>query len=181
MTKQSVSAAGDSPTNEELVQRLQEGDTSAAEELLRQNSGYLTVLAKQYDKTVRGPSLEEDLKQEGALALLKAAEQFDPSMGNRFLTYATPAIQAAMRELMKSGMAVGRAGVGTQTTTLLLAYMGSWLSVMMVYMAQGTPVLNILTSKMIASEIVQTLTGCTGLVLVTPLTALAGGFLHSRR
>ena len=66
--------------------------------MLRQNSGYLTVLAKQYDKAVRGPSLEEDLKQEGALALLKAAEQFDPSMGNRFLTYATPAIQAAMRD-----------------------------------------------------------------------------------
>ena len=47
---------------------------------------------------VRGPSLEEDLKQEGALALLKAAEQFDLILGNRFLTYATPAIQAAMRD-----------------------------------------------------------------------------------
>ena len=97
MTTQKNAAVGDRSTNEELVQRLQEGDASAAEELLRQNSGYLTVLAKQYDKTVRGPSLEEDLKQEGAMAILKAAEQFDPSMGNRFLTYATPAIQAALR------------------------------------------------------------------------------------
>ena len=66
--------------------------------MLRQNSGYLTALAKQYDKVVRGPSLEEDLKQEGAMELLKAAEQFKPSMGNRFLTYATPAIKAAMRD-----------------------------------------------------------------------------------
>lgn len=82
------------------------------------------------------------------------------------------------RELIKSGMAVGRAGVGTQTTTLLLAYMGSWLTVMMVYMAQSTPVLNILTSKMIASEIVQTLTGCTGLLLVTPLTSLIAAHLY---
>ena len=98
MKTQKNVAVGDRPTNEELVQRLQEGDASAAEELLRQNSGYLTVLAKQYDRTVRGPSLEEDLKQEGALALLKAAEQFEPTMGNRFLTYATPAIQAAMRD-----------------------------------------------------------------------------------
>ena len=81
------------------------------------------------------------------------------------------------KELIKSGMAVGRAGVGTQTTTLLLAYMGSWLTVMMVYMAQSTPVLNILTSKMIASEIVQTLTGCTGLLLVTPLTSLIAAHL----
>ena len=98
MTTQKNAAVGDRPTNEELVQRLQGGDPSAAEELLRQNSGYLTVLAKQYDRTVRGPSLEEDLKQEGAMALLKAAEQFDPTLGNRFLTYATPVIQAAMRD-----------------------------------------------------------------------------------
>lgn len=98
MTTQKNAAVGDRPTNEELVQRLQGGDPSAAEELLRQNSGYLTVLAKQYDRTVRGPSLEEDLKQEGAMALLKAAEQFDPTLGNLFLTYATPVIQAAMRD-----------------------------------------------------------------------------------
>ena len=49
---------------------------------------------------------------------------------------------------------------------------------MMVYMAQSTPVLNILTSKMIASEIVQTLTGCTGLLLVTPLTSLIAAHLY---
>ena len=98
MKTQKHVAVGDRPTNEELVQRLQEGDASAAEELLRQNSGYLTALAKQYDRMVCGPSLGEDLKQEGALALLKAAEQFEPTMGNRFLTYATPAIQAAMRD-----------------------------------------------------------------------------------
>ena len=98
MKTQKNVAVGDRPTNEELVQRLQEGDASAAEELIHQNSGYLATLSRQYDRMVCGPSLEEDLKQEGAMALLKAAEQFNPSMGNRFLTYATPAIQAAMRD-----------------------------------------------------------------------------------
>lgn len=89
--------------------------------------------------------------------------------------------EISRKELIRSGMAVGRAGVGTQTTTLLLAYMGAWLSVMMVYMAQSTPILNILTSKMIASEIVQTLTGCTGLLLVTPLTSLFASLLYTRK
>ena len=98
MTTQKNDAARGHPTNEELVHRLQVGDASAAEELIRQNSGYLTTLAKQYDRTVCGLSLGEDLKQEGAMALLEAAEQFNPSMGNRFLTYATPAIRAAMRD-----------------------------------------------------------------------------------
>ena len=36
-------------------------------------------------------------------------------------------------ELIRSGLNIGKSVVGTQTTTLLLAYMGSYLSVMMVY------------------------------------------------
>ena len=83
------------------------------------------------------------------------------------------------RSLFRSGMEVGRAGVGTQITTLLLAYMGSYLTLMMVYMAQATPVANIFTSKSIAAEIAQTLAGSFGIVLVTPLTAIIGIVLFS--
>lgn len=82
-------------------------------------------------------------------------------------------------ELVKSGMAIGRSVVGSQTTTLLLAYMGSYISVMMVYAAQGTPLANILTSKAIAAEILHTFVGCIGLVLVSPLTASISGFLFT--
>ena len=96
MTKQSVSAAGDSPTNEESVRRLQDGDGSAPELLIRRNSGCLTALAIRYGGNSSGSSLTEDLKQEGAIALLEAAKRFDSAFGNRFLTYATPAIQTAM-------------------------------------------------------------------------------------
>lgn len=76
------------------------------------------------------------------------------------------------KALFASAMEVGRAGVGTQITTLLLAYMGSYLTLMMVYMAQATPIPNIFTSKSIAAEILQTLVGAMGIVMVTPLTAL---------
>ena len=38
----------------------------------------------------------EDLKQEAALALLDAAGRFDPAYGTKLLTYATPAIEAAL-------------------------------------------------------------------------------------
>ena len=84
-------------------------------------------------------------------------------------------------DLFRSAMEVGKAGVGTQITTLLLAYMGSYLTLMMVYMAQATPVLNIFTSKSIAAEIAQTLAGAFGIVLVTPLTALIGMALFTAR
>ncbi|MGL4363365.1 MAG: YibE/F family protein [Cellulosilyticaceae bacterium] len=76
------------------------------------------------------------------------------------------------KQLLHSGLNIGRSVVGSQATTLLLAYMGSFIAVMMVYMAQGTPLMSILNSKSIASEVLHTFVGCIGLVLVSPLTAL---------
>ena len=86
------------PSNEELAQRIQEGDSEAASLLLSQNEGYLTMLAASYCEQFSQDFLVDDLKQEGALALLDAAQRFEPSMGTRLLTYATPAIETAMRD-----------------------------------------------------------------------------------
>ena len=94
MTKNMYTVAGDGPCNEELVLRIQAGDKNAAERLLSQNEGYLTKLARAYT-----PWCEtEDLKQEAALALLDAARRFDPAYGTKLLTYATPAIEAALSD-----------------------------------------------------------------------------------
>ncbi len=81
------------------------------------------------------------------------------------------------RELIKSGLNVGRSVIGTMTTTLLLAYSGGYLSLLMVFVAQGTPVMNILNLKYVSAELVHTLIGSIGLVTVAPLTALAAGVL----
>lgn len=75
-------------------------------------------------------------------------------------------------ELINSGLNIGKTVVGSQATTLLLAYMGSYLTVIMVYMAQGTPILNILTSKAIASEILNTFVGVIALITVPPIASI---------
>ena len=94
MTKNMYTVAGDGPCNEELTLRIQAGDKNAAEQLVAQNEGYLTDLVRAYT-----PRCEtEDLKQEAALALLDAARRFDPAYGTRLLTYATPAIEAALSD-----------------------------------------------------------------------------------
>ncbi len=85
-------------SNEELAQRIQDGDPAAAALLLSQNEGYLTILARSCCEQFSQHSLMDDLKQEGALALLDAARRFDPSMGTRLLTYATPTIETAMKD-----------------------------------------------------------------------------------
>lgn len=84
------------------------------------------------------------------------------------------------QRLIKSGLTIGKSIVGSQTTTLLLAYMGSYITILMVYMAQGTPLLSILNSQKVASEILHTFVGCLGLVLVSPLTAIICGIVYCR-
>lgn len=80
-------------------------------------------------------------------------------------------------EAAKSGMNVGRAAMGTMTTTLLLAYSGGYVALLMVFMAQGTPLYNIFNYKYVSAEILHTLVGSFGLVTTAPLTALAAGML----
>lgn len=83
-------------------------------------------------------------------------------------------------EAAMSGIRVGRAAMGTMTTTLLLAYSGGYIALLMVFMAQGTPLVNILNYKYVTSEIIHTLVGSFGLVLAAPLTAFASGFFLAK-
>lgn len=80
-------------------------------------------------------------------------------------------------EAVKSGINVGRSIMGTMMTTLLLAYSGGYIGLLMVFMAQGTPIINILNLKYVSSEILHTLIGSFGLVTVAPFTAIASGVL----
>lgn len=81
---------------------------------------------------------------------------------------------------VKSGFFIGRAAMGTMTTTLLLAYTGGYVTLLMIFMAQGTPLINILNYKYVASEIVHTIVGTFGLVTTAPFSALCAGLLLSR-
>ena len=79
------------------------------------------------------------------------------------------------KEAARSGMNVGRAAMGTMTTPLLFAYSGGYIALLMVFMAQGTPLDNILNYKYVAAELIHTVIGSFGLVTVAPFTALCAG------
>jgi uncharacterized membrane protein len=82
-----------------------------------------------------------------------------------------------MREVIISGFNVGKVVIGTMTTTLLLAYSGGYATMMMVFIAQGTPILNVLNIQYVSLEILHTLVGSLGPVLVAPFTAIIGGLI----
>lgn len=85
------------------------------------------------------------------------------------------------KEAARSGINVARAAMGTMTTTLLLAYSGGYIALLMVFMAQGTPIDHILNYKYVAAEVLDTLVGSIGLVTVAPFTAVTAGILLTRK
>jgi len=85
------------------------------------------------------------------------------------------------KALIRSGFNVAYPVIGTMTTTLLFAYSGSFMFVFMVFMAKGTPLNIIVNTNYVAAEILRTLVGSFGLVLVAPITAIVGGFIYVRK
>jgi uncharacterized membrane protein len=67
------------------------------------------------------------------------------------------------------------------STTLLLAYSAEYTAMIMTFIAQGIPPENVINMVWVSSEVVHTLVGCFGLVLVAPLTVFAGGIILGRR
>ncbi len=76
------------------------------------------------------------------------------------------------RALALSGIRIGRATVGTMTTTLLLAYSGGYLTLLMVFAASGTQPAVFVNSPLVMAEVAKTLVGSFALVLVAPFTAI---------
>jgi uncharacterized membrane protein len=81
-------------------------------------------------------------------------------------------------DLLKAGMNVGNDTMGMMSNTLILAYMGSSLPLMLLLAAQqNVPWIKIMNMDMIATEITRAMTGSIGLICAIPLTAAAGAFL----
>lgn len=81
--------------------------------------------------------------------------------------------------LMKYGFSIGRDFMGTMTNTLILAYMGSSLIVVLIYAASNYPLLSILNKEEIVFEFLQSLIGCLGILFTIPLTTVIASALLS--
>lgn len=82
------------------------------------------------------------------------------------------------KELFKSGMNIGRDVIGTMTNTLILAYVGSSLTLILLFMASDFSLIDILNKEMIAEQIIPALAGSMGVVFTVPITALIYSVLN---
>lgn len=85
-------------------------------------------------------------------------------------------------ELFRSGMAVGRDVMATDANTLILAYAGSSLPLVLLIASQpDLSLLRIFNLDLLVTEFVRALAGSIGLILSIPLTAAAGAVVLTRR
>ena len=82
------------------------------------------------------------------------------------------------QELLKSGMNIGRDVIGTMTNTLILAYVGGSLTLILLFMASNMNIYEILNKETIAEQIISAIAGSMGVVYTVPITSLVYSLLN---
>lgn len=80
-----------------LIQRAQQGDEKAKEQIIQENNGLIWSIVKRFS----GRGEQEDLYQLGAIGLLKCVEKFDFTYDVKFSTYAVPMITGEIRRFLR--------------------------------------------------------------------------------
>jgi len=84
------------------------------------------------------------------------------------------------KELLKSGMNIGKDIMGTMSNTLILAFAGSSLNMIIFIIAYGMPYRQIINLDFIVSETIQGLSGSIGIILTVPITALISSYFAKK-
>lgn len=84
-------------------------------------------------------------------------------------------------QVFRRAMAVGRDHIASTVNTLFLAYAGASLSLLVLFSTGGSQLGDIVTSEVVATEVVKTLVGSLGLVSAVPLTTALAAVLVTRR
>jgi len=83
-------------------------------------------------------------------------------------------------ELMKSGINIGIDIMGASLNTLILAYVGGSIHLLMLFNTYDYSMMMILNDEMIASQLLQALAGSMGLLLTVPISSLVAAVLMSK-
>ena len=86
--------------------------------------------------------------------------------------------EMTFKKLFISGMRIGRDIMGTMANTLVLAYIGSSLSSIMLLITYSNSMMHLLNREVIIVELLQALIGSLAILLTIPLTVIICGFLY---
>jgi uncharacterized membrane protein len=94
------------------------------------------------------------------------------------LHHANPAY--GFRRLFSAGLRIGRDHIASTVNTLVLAYAGASLPLLVLFTLANRNLGDVLTGELVAQEIVRTLVGSIGLVAAVPLTTGLAAFVAER-
>lgn len=83
-------------------------------------------------------------------------------------------------ELFKSGMNIGKDIMGTMSNTLILAFAGSSINMILFIVAYGMPYRQIVNLDFLVAEIIQAMAGSIGIILTVPITAIIASKLAKK-
>ena len=86
----------------------------------------------------------------------------------------------SIKELFKSGMNVGKDIMGTMTSTLVLAYTGMALPLLLLISHEQNPA-KFLNLELVMAEVTAAISGSIGLIISIPVTAIIMSYLASRK
>lgn len=101
------------------------------------------------------------------------------SIGSAMDELCTQKPDISRRELLRAGMRVGRDMMGTDSNTLILAFAGTSVSMLVLDYAYDLPWLQMINSNNIGIAVMQGLSGSFGIVLSVPATVLLAAFVYT--
>jgi uncharacterized membrane protein len=110
----------------------------------------------------------------GALGVL---DDVTVSQASTVLALRSAEPEMPLRELYGSAMRVGRDHVSATVNTLVLAYVGASLPVLLIFSSSELGISEAINLELVAKEIVATLVGSIGLIAAVPLTTLLAATL----
>jgi uncharacterized membrane protein len=89
--------------------------------------------------------------------------------------------EANWNNLFRSGVAVGQDIIGTMANTLILAYTGSSLPLLLLFFSNQISFSKVINLELVATEILRAMAGSIGLAACIPITAAIAAFLYNKK
>lgn len=143
------------------------GKLSHLSGLTMQDADSLIYIAEKYQFNIKGLMFVSIL-----IASLGAIMDVGMSIASSIYEMDKLSPNLTFKDLFNSGMNVGKDIIGTMSNTLILAFAGTSLNLMIFIYSAQMPYKQLINIDVLNSELIQSISGSIGIILTVPITAL---------
>lgn len=125
-----------------------------------------------------------DLKMRGLLisgiliAAMGAVMDVSMTISSALEEIHTANARLTVKELFRSGMKIGRDAMGTMANTLVLAFVGNSLNMMVLIYSYGVSFTQLMNTDFVAIEMIRAIAGSIGIIFTVPCVALMASYAY---